>query len=348
LFFFYTLFSIQAQLFCGIIGSFSSPSRQPLAVFPAADSDNEMRGFAAFEAGFTLENASTSCLFNSYFPVGGTSTFNNGVLNLNLDLSFTSTANIANAGTINGNSYSLQLPHKNGTFTLHGMTINNTRVMCGSDISLNGTLQFGGNCVFDLQGKKIYCSSGSIVAAAGASLLIKDGIVQGVHNGTLLCADSLATLSLSNVTIIQDANYSFTQGNLVILDSVVMTGSSRFVYQSSNPCTIASYSEWYFDSGMTFSYAPSSNSRDLIVMQDRSSVLSFNTTTLAATTTGLRLTKGTLRVDGTCQIVSDATVAAQAISLGDGTDASNDIAVQLLAESGFYVTSGFVVYNNIN
>lgn len=346
--FLYVIVSVQTSLFCEVIGSFSLPSQQPLATFHSSDSDNEMRGFAVFEAGFTLENAATSCLFNSYFPIGGTITFNGGTLNLNFDLSFTGTAAFVNGGTMNGNSFSIRLPHKNGTFSLPGMVINNGYILSGSDLALNGTLQCGGSCIFDLQGNNINCSSGSIVVAAGGSLLLKNGTLEGVHDEVLFCADSVATLSLCNMTIIYDTGYSFTQGNLTIVDSVVMTGSSKFVYQSSKPCTIVSYGELYFDSGMTFSYAPSSNSQDLIVMQDRSSVLSLNATTLVSTTTGLRLTKGTVRIDGTCPIISDATVSAEAVSFGDGNSISNDVAIEMLAESGFYISSGLVAYNNVD
>ena len=39
-----------------VIGSNTVVSKQSLATFPAADVDNEMRGFASFAGGFTMEN----------------------------------------------------------------------------------------------------------------------------------------------------------------------------------------------------------------------------------------------------------------------------------------------------
>lgn len=338
-----TFFVIQA----GVVGSNTTPSREPLTIFPAIDIDNEMRGFAAFEAGFTLEDASTTCLFNAFFPVGGSLTFNGGALNLNLDLHLTATASISDAGIIDGNNFALHLPYKNASFTLPGMVFVDTTVVCASDMVLSGTVLFDGTSMLDGGRNTIDCSTYGIWIQAGGSLLIKDATLRGIDAGKLLCMDSAATLSLSNVTVMQDAAYSFTQGDLAIFNEVIMSGGQNFVFQSSGQATITSGATWNFDSGMTFSYAPASSSRDAIVMEDRMSTMWLNASTLVSTTTGLRLTKGTVRIDGTCTIVSDATVEAEAICFGDGVSAANDISVEVFAESGLYLTSGLLAYSNV-
>ncbi len=338
-----TFFVIQA----GVVGSNTTPSRESLTIFPAIDVDNEMRGFAAFEAGFTLEDASTACLFNAFFPVGGSLTFNGGTLNLNLDLHLTATASISDAGIISGNDFALHLPYKNASFSLPGMTFVDTTVVCASDLVMSGTTYFDGVSVLDGGGNTIDCTNGGIWVEVGGSLLIKDATLRGIDAGKLLCMDSAATLSLNNVTVMQDATYSFTQGDLAIFNEVVMSGEQKFVFESSGQATITSGAAWYFDSGMTFSYAPASSSRDAIVMEDRTSTMWLNATTLVSTTTGLRLTKGTVRIDGTCTIVSDATVEAEAICFGDGVSAANDISVEVFAESGLYLTSGLLAYSNV-
>jgi len=52
-----------------------------------------------------------------------------------------------------------------------------------------------------------------------------------------------------------------------------------------------------FDSGTTFVYEPACANKDLIVMQDKTSMLYFYGSDLQMTNTGLRLTKGTVCFD---------------------------------------------------
>ena len=67
----FLFFSSFSQLYAVVAGSSESVSIQSHALFPAADTDNEMRGFGWFKNGFTLENAATNCSFNSIYPVSG-------------------------------------------------------------------------------------------------------------------------------------------------------------------------------------------------------------------------------------------------------------------------------------
>jgi len=75
--------------------------------------------------------------------------------------------------------------------------------------------------------------------------------------------------------------------------------------------------------------------------------LSLYETTLYANTSGLKLTKGILYVNGLCPLLSSATNANQGIAIGDGASAANNVTLSILAESGFSIQSGFFVYNNV-
>ncbi|MGA9530407.1 MAG: WD40 repeat domain-containing protein [Candidatus Babeliales bacterium] len=101
-----------------IVGSNSVVSRQQIVVFPASDIDNEMRGFAAFEGGFKLENDVTSCTFTSVYPVGGTLVFNGGTLLLSEDMLVESTGDVGNVGTCQGNFHTLRFQGQDGALTL--------------------------------------------------------------------------------------------------------------------------------------------------------------------------------------------------------------------------------------
>jgi WD40 repeat protein len=91
-----------------IVGSTTSPSRQSLTVFPSSDSDNEMRGFAWFEKGFQLADSSTTCTYDSYFPVAGSFAINGGRLYLNRDMFFLAQESIV-WGEIFANGHFLEL-----------------------------------------------------------------------------------------------------------------------------------------------------------------------------------------------------------------------------------------------
>jgi len=65
----YIIFITCSPIYSLAVGSDSACSRQNLVTFPQADSDNEMNGFALFEAGFTLASQSTTCTFDSFYPV---------------------------------------------------------------------------------------------------------------------------------------------------------------------------------------------------------------------------------------------------------------------------------------
>ena len=93
-----------------VVGSNTAVSREGSATFPAADSDNEMRGFGAFESGFLLENATTLCTFDSSFPVSGGVNLGGGKLVLNKDLVFKNDFHFIVPGRIEGNNKTISFP----------------------------------------------------------------------------------------------------------------------------------------------------------------------------------------------------------------------------------------------
>lgn len=331
-----------------VVGSNTAVSRQGTITFPAADPDNEMRGFASFEQGFTLENASTTCLYNDFFPILGNITLNNGTLNLLRNLTLGSTARFINAGTINANYHKLEIPEAILPLNLSGSFIFNEIVLAiNAPLAITGLTKFQGTCVIEGGNNIIDCSSGAIAIGAASSVHFKDVILTGITEGSIYCIDSLGTVSLQNVLWIQDGNYSFTQGIIDVLEGeTIITGSRVFVYQSDKQSTINSCATLFFDSGMTFSYA-STSARNLIAMDDKTAVLHLYETTLYSIVPGLQLTKGTLVVEGECQIMSAATSHDDGITLGDGASSSNDIVLKIFPESGPNAITGWFNYKNV-
>jgi len=226
---------------------------------------------------------------------------------------------------------------------------NNLKLLFDTDIDLKKSAYFQGDCLVDGKKHSIDLSNGgSIIVDDGATLLLKDVTLKGITSSNIRCDDTVGTFSLQNVTWLQDANFSFTQGKIDIVGDVVISGTHVFIYESDQVSTIAANARLYFDTGMTFSYDPAGGASNLISFADNSSILHLYETTLYVTTAGLDLTKGTLVVEGICPVESDATVQADGINFGDGASASNDINLKVFPESGLKVNSGYVVYKNLS
>ena len=101
--------SVCLPLFGRTVGSNTASSRQLKTFFPASDDDNLMRGFAVFERGLTLEDATTECSFDAFFPVAGDVTLCGGTLTLLRDMELKNPFALG-PGTIDADLFALEFP----------------------------------------------------------------------------------------------------------------------------------------------------------------------------------------------------------------------------------------------
>ena len=231
------------------------------------------------------------------------------------------------------------------------LVFNNLTTYLETDVTLNSvSLELTGTSIIEGNGHLFdFGTTGSIVVTSGATVTLRNMNIQNLSGTRLRCADSTGIIILDNVSINQSGDVTFNTGKLKITDNVYMTGPGTvFTYASNQQSQILSRSAWHFGSGMTLYYNVPVATNNLISMADSSSMLHLYETSLQSTTTGLRLTQGTLTIEGTCPVVSSATTAAQGITFGDGVTASNDLNIKILNESGLRVDSGFLVYKNVN
>jgi hypothetical protein len=204
---------------------------------------------------------------------------------------------------------------------------------------------FDGNSAINGCGNPLELNTQSIQIMQNGNLTINNLILEGLANNNLQCVGN-ANIILSSDTLQIASDYSFTSGALVFENDVVITGTNTFIYQTDQVSTITSASSLLVDSGITFSYAPGIADRDLIVMQDITSQLYLNGCTLSSTTTGLRLTVGTLTIDGSNTIKNDGAVSlSQGISFGNGISGDN-LNINILPGGSINVVSGALDYQN--
>jgi len=228
-----------------------------------------------------------------------------------------------------------------------GLVLQNLKAILNGDIVLTTTMLILGSCEIEGNGYKLdLTQTSSFTIGSGANLLLKNMTIKGISGTVINFVDSTGVLGLRDVTWVQNGSYTFTNGAFTITNDVLFTGTSNFIYSSTKTSTINSNAQLMLDNGMTFSYA-STNAKNLLAMTDQTSQLYLLNTSLFAPVTGWQLTKGSLFVDGFCNVTSLATSQANGILFGDGASSANDLTIKILPESGFNLNSGFLVYNNV-
>jgi len=221
-----------------------------------------------------------------------------------------------------------------------------------SDIILTGSIIFEGSCILNC-GRNILdiTSDACITVTTGATLLLEDAIIKGLSGDNIKCVDDVGTLQLDDIIWIQEGDFNFSNGNLKFKNDVKMMGDHTFAYQTTKTSTLLTRSTLTLDVGFTFSYDPNCNSKDLIDMEDDTSMLLLNGATLHTTPTGMQLTKGKLRV------LRDSFLSSEAGMVGDedtdegitfGNDSSSDdLKCDILSGVTLHVLQGSLNYKNI-
>lgn len=102
------------------VGSNTLFSREAAAVFPSADTDNTMLGFAAFEKGFTLQDSTTTCTYDDFMPISGPVDLAGGSLYLRNGIIFNNAMFLPSGGKFFGRTNFLEFPKQLEAFNIVG------------------------------------------------------------------------------------------------------------------------------------------------------------------------------------------------------------------------------------
>ncbi len=234
------------------------------------------------------------------------------------------------------------------TSTTFTYTLNNLRLECFSNLTVNIPIRFEGNCKIDGRGCILNIANVSQWTVAQSSTLeLENLLIEGVSGTKFFCFDSTASIICRNVIFSLSGSYSFTSGNLLLSSDLLIQGPYSFTYQSAGLLTVTSGATLLLDTGTTFRYQPPTTQRDRIVFQDQRATLYLKQCTLSSSVTGLQLTKGSIVVDGNVSVQSDAVNSAQAITFGTGA-AQNDVNLFFMPGARLTVRSGFLLSRNTN
>lgn len=160
---FFVLFTIRSAAL--IIGSNTAVTREARGIFPSADTNNTMNGFASFVPGFTLQTNTTTCTYDNFFPITGTMNIRNGKIVLRQDVTINNAATMVRGGRVEGNNYTIEFEQRNQSFALPGAALPG---MCVGDLNYitQGTMNAIARTLdWDLTGS--YLTVGSATAGGG-------------------------------------------------------------------------------------------------------------------------------------------------------------------------------------
>jgi len=283
-------------------------------------------GFVRFNNGFTvMPNASV--LMDTITTVsGGFDLRDTGTLILNDNLYLAHNVTLTDGGNIKGKSSMTPGAGANtifmgGDLTLSAINVPPLVLHITGDWSKSGT---SGDTIIDGQGHTLNIGDYSqIFVDQNVTLTLRNMTIKTGPKSLFRPAIQLAShgskLALDNVMLDLGADFKFVQGQLFIHDSVVVTGTSAFVYNSPRPSYITSGAAWGFEPSTTFSVAPVTysdqsyiagtvTSNNFIVFADATSALSLNACSLKITYTGARLRTGIVLFDNKVSINTQAAV----------------------------------------
>ncbi|MFA6527739.1 MAG: WD40 repeat domain-containing protein, partial [Candidatus Babeliales bacterium] len=171
---------------------------------------------AAVDEGISLEdsNAELDVAMVSSLPTS--ITMNGGKLNLKGTTKLADGKSILGTGTVNCDKNSL-------VFGATPVTLSSKlKIKKGADIQFNNTLSVAETLLFD--GDAAICGNGNILDLSGGVIAIRpytnihmtNLILKGLGSGEIVFYDQTSTLSLSNVQVAMNSNYTVTTGGVYV------------------------------------------------------------------------------------------------------------------------------------
>ena len=334
------------------IGSESVISIEPHATFPSADTDNTMLAFGWFKNGFTLEDNTTACTFESVFPISGNIYMNGGDLYLNTDLNFNNFVNILSFGNFYADSHLIELPETSTTIsaTEYDGLFSNAEVFFYSDFTLSGTLKFQGVSTLNGHSSNIYFDDNAkIIIDSDSILTFKNLALHNISEDKIICEDDTSKIILDEVEWNQDGNYTFSIGSIKFINDNEFCGSYTFAYASAQTSTISSNASWKIldEMQLTIGRHDGINGIEPIYFEDNTSLLKLDNCTLDITASGASLTRGNIFCDRIVYISLNSTTSHNGLTFGDQTDIGN-VNFKFYPSAAVYFTPGHVNYKLTN
>ena len=333
------------------IGSDTAVSSENFVIFPADDTDNEIKGFAWMDKGFSLPDATTTCTFASFFPARGPIQLNCGTLWLERDFLMNNVTTFTCMGNVRATAQQ-SLALASGASILGCLepnlhTFENVNLVINSNVKVHSYIQFFGDNIISGGGHLVDLDdTGSFIIAPNSSLTLADMTISNFCDGNVICSDNSSQLILVDVNWKQKDVYRFEQGSILFKGNVSILGTSTFIYDSPYTSTIDSYAQLRIGDDVWIELGKNKdNLQEPLYFTDNTSKLFLDGCHLVITDSGIQFTKGQIKIADDVSIDLVGTVTQTGLILGDGT-AANDVDLILLSGATITHNSGYLVYNN--
>ena len=251
-----------------------------------------VKGFVYLPQGFTVINGG-QFFFNGVESIKGVLDLREtGTLTLGCDVYFEHGVTFSSSGIISSSGSTL---HLDSDFAIPASNV----MHCRGSMVING----GGN-TFEID------RHAQLFLDNEATLTLRNMVIKTQRSfpgkPAIALSTTMCRLAFDNVVLALADDWDVRSGSLFFHNDVVVTGTSALVYRTPAPSYVASGSCLYFDVGTTFSYAPATKRRDLLVLEDATSQVHFNGCSLKTTFTGLTLTKGTVLIENEVSVQTNA------------------------------------------
>lgn len=301
--FFLSLLYLQNVLGSNLDGTSTVVYKNEHHVFSNGES---ARGYVRMNGGFTVKPGAVATLDTVISVSGPIDLRDSGVLQLLKDLEFDAGVTLSSGGYINGREKALILNNK--------LSIPSSKVI---HISGDTLIEGKGNTIFFDEHAQIFVDS-------NVTLTLRNVVIcntkNSLTNPCLRVSGNGGKLAFDNVVLAMANDINFDSGQLYIHNDVAFTGTSAFIYHSTAASFIAPSSTLLFDFGTTFSFAPTTTTDHLFQLQDRTSTLCLNGCTLSATSSGIRLTRGSLQFENKVILNSKTDVLFSTLSTVTSAD----------------------------
>jgi hypothetical protein len=206
-----------------------------------------MLDFGYFQGGFTLQDATTSCTFDSIFPVSGIINMHGGKLFLLKDLVFTEPLSLEGLGTIIGNNHIVKFCESVTSLPSNFSLMKDVNLIFTHDVEINSNVRIQGNCNIQCAGTTItFNNNARFVIGHNATLEIHDATLENVGDSTskttISCTDNTGLLRLDNTTVVLADDWTFANGCIHFKNSSAIVGPHNLNYTSDMPPVIEAFS----------------------------------------------------------------------------------------------------------
>ena len=222
---------------------------------------------------------------------------------------------------------------------------NNTTVAINQDQILSTTYTFSGNTILKGESNILDLATGTLAVRSGGVLKVCNLVLKNLTSTSFSCQDNTASFIFENCSLQIPTLVNFQTGTFFVKGNVEISGGGIFAYTGSLTNSIDSCANLFVNNA-TLRHAPSNTNQQAFYFTNKTSKLALINATLDITTTGVRLTNGTLYIDGNTTIASAATNTAQGIFLGDGSSSANDLDIDIQPGAIINLASGYLTYDN--